>query len=131
MSNKHILVLEDDPLLSLMWHFQLQSAGYHVIGCSTVSDALHYLEQAKPDVIVTDYYLPDDTGLAFLREVAEFYPNYHPKRILVTSNPWFDLSVSDQHHVDQTLVKPIMRDTMLELVQQPDEYKNQSKRIVP
>jgi CheY-like chemotaxis protein len=129
MVNREILILEDDPLLALMWRVQLGNIGCHITISNTLDEASQHLDQGlRPDIIITDYYLPDGTGLAFLHGLSYSYPSYHPNRILISSNPWMHLSVSDQRYVDRTLVKPILKDIMLELVQAPNYHRDWSSQ---
>jgi len=69
---KHaILVIEDDPELSLLLQLELESAGYCV---TLVTDGLQGLNQARqqlPDLILLDRSLPSLDGLEICRRLRQ------------------------------------------------------------
>ncbi|MAY67446.1 MAG: two-component system response regulator [Rhodospirillaceae bacterium] len=65
----HILLVEDDALISGLLEFHLKSEGYGVDIAATVEDALTAVEAHPPDLILTDLGLPDEDGLALIRKV--------------------------------------------------------------
>ncbi|NJK79964.1 MAG: response regulator [Chloroflexaceae bacterium] len=70
--DKHILVVEDDYLISGMLRDLLEGEGYHVVCVPTVALAMHILGSADEhpvDLIVLDLQLPDGYGLDFLKKI--------------------------------------------------------------
>ncbi len=59
-----ILVVEDDPGVSMLERRRLERAGYAVVCATTAEEALGYVEQGVT-LIVLDQGLPDATGLEF------------------------------------------------------------------
>jgi len=59
-----ILVVEDDPGISMLERRRLERAGYGVVCATTAEEALVYVEQGVA-LIVLDQGLPDATGLEF------------------------------------------------------------------
>lgn len=49
---------------------QLQGRGYSVITASDRASAISLVDSASPDIIMTDLFLPDGTGLAMLQELS-------------------------------------------------------------
>lgn len=99
--DKHILVVEDDYLISGMLRDLLEGEGYHVVCVPTVALAMHILGSADEhpvDLIVLDLQLPDGYGLDFLKRFRASgnltrpsllsRPVYHrvPARFLPPSN---------------------------------------------
>lgn len=68
MSNKTILVLEDEKILQTSIKIKLEKEGYNVISCINYSDAINELEKnTKIDLFWIDHYLEGDkTGLDFV-----------------------------------------------------------------
>jgi len=65
----HILVTEDEPFtLSLMSSY-LVSNGFRVSRASTGYETLKTIENEKVDLLVLDLNLPDENGLALLRQI--------------------------------------------------------------
>ncbi|QXE24363.1 two-component hybrid sensor and regulator [Richelia sinica FACHB-800] len=72
MSHYSILILEDSPEDRLSYHRYLSQdilATYDVIEAETGLEALTYLTQKQPDLILLDYQLPDIDALEFLHKL--------------------------------------------------------------
>ena len=70
-SNRVVLVVEDDESIRNVITDVLEDRGYRVIGATNGADALHQLEQAKPDVMVLDLLMPVMHGWDFMEAYAE------------------------------------------------------------
>jgi CheY-like chemotaxis protein len=66
-----VLVVEDAVDIGRMVQRALERAGARVVVAGTAADALAAAERARPDVIVSDIGLPDDSGLNLLRRLRE------------------------------------------------------------
>jgi CheY-like chemotaxis protein len=62
-----ILVVEDSELLSLLIREYLEPKGYQLTLHSNCSGALNHVLVETPNIIITDYTLPDGNGLEFLK----------------------------------------------------------------
>jgi two-component system response regulator HydG len=69
-----ILILDDDITLGLMLKTWLTKKEYTVQTAISVATAKKELEQFKPDLVISDIRLPDDSGLFFLKWTKENYP---------------------------------------------------------
>ncbi len=70
--------------------------GFSVFGTSSrVKDALELLESNKVDLLITDYHLPDSTGLTLLKKARLIYPDI---KIIV-------LSMHDEPHLVKEVLK--------------------------
>lgn len=69
----HVLVVEDNALVSSAMRLLLEHAGYTVSEATTVADAIGAVEGAPrpPDVALIDLTLPDGDGLAILSGLRE------------------------------------------------------------
>jgi len=64
-----ILLVEDElPIVELM-SFALRSAGWEVDSVQNTADAWNYLQQKRPQVILLDWMLPDQSGLRLLSRI--------------------------------------------------------------
>ncbi|HEX7968698.1 MAG TPA: response regulator [Stellaceae bacterium] len=63
-----ILVVEDDPDIAPLMHETLSRAGYAVAGAKTVSEARSLLQSGAYDLVLTDWKLPDGSGIMLARE---------------------------------------------------------------
>jgi DNA-binding response OmpR family regulator len=57
-----LLVVEDDKVLRDLYRVSLSLSNFEVHACEDGLDALHYLDQSRPDVIVLDLDLPRISG---------------------------------------------------------------------
>ncbi|MCO4887934.1 response regulator transcription factor [Cupriavidus sp. WGtm5] len=76
-STTRVLIVEDDPLAlrRLVQAVDLHAADAAVSGCaSTVAEALAWLAQHQPDVLLCDLGLPDGSGIDVIRNARERYP---------------------------------------------------------
>ena len=67
--NTTILIVEDEPAIVELVKYSLREAGW---ACSTVanaSDAWDFLQQRRPQLILLDWMLPDQTGLRLLSRI--------------------------------------------------------------
>ncbi|HLF66367.1 MAG TPA: response regulator, partial [Gammaproteobacteria bacterium] len=86
MTSRRILIVDDDPDLLFLVAHGVKHVGedYHV---STASNAVAALEKAQSqqfDLVVTDFMMPDMTGLELITELRKFSP--HTKLILMTAH---------------------------------------------
>lgn len=70
-SNKKILLVEDDPELLDMMKTKLSLSGLEFEIAETGQEALDYLKQNRPVLILLDILLPDIDGLTILTELAK------------------------------------------------------------
>ncbi|SOZ39448.1 response regulator [Cupriavidus neocaledonicus] len=76
-STTRVLIVEDDPpaLRRLVQAVDLHAADAAVAGCaSTVAEALAWLAQHEPDVLLCDLGLPDGSGIDVIRNARVRYP---------------------------------------------------------
>ncbi len=77
MDGKHILVVDDDPdLLFLVAHgVKSLSPDYQVNTANSAAGALEQVQKQNFDLVVTDFMMPDMTGLELVPKVREKSPN--------------------------------------------------------
>jgi DNA-binding response OmpR family regulator len=66
-----ILLVEDEERLQHVLTRTLEASGYTVHPASTAAEAVQVVLHKRPDVLVLDVNLPDDTGWGVLRRLAE------------------------------------------------------------
>jgi len=62
----HVLIVEDEPLIRELIADELHNHGHSVEVAQNGEEALHCLEQSRPDVIVLDLMLPVMHGWDFI-----------------------------------------------------------------
>lgn len=84
VSAQHVLVVEDAPAMQLLVKYILEQVGHHPVVVSSVREALEELGQGPVDVIVTDLYLPEQSGLELLRRLRDA-PGSPPTVVLTSA----------------------------------------------
>ncbi len=70
-----ILVVDDDNDIRLLLNRFLTKNGYNVVCVSKGEDAMAYLKQNSPDLILCDYRLEDMNGKEFITKIKVIYPD--------------------------------------------------------
>ena len=65
---KKILLIEDEKMLAEMYIDKFREAGHDIILMFSAEEALDYLKENKPDLILLDILLPRINGIGFLEE---------------------------------------------------------------
>ena len=74
----HILLVEDDPPLQVLYRLELTGAGHSVSIASTLEEAVKRLEEQLPTLIVLDLKLPDAKGINTLAAILNSTPAHIP-----------------------------------------------------
>jgi DNA-binding NtrC family response regulator len=72
LSELKVLVVEDSEDLTTVWRKLFRHAGISACFCNSGRAALSMIDgDYQPDVLMTDYYLPDTTGLELVGEIRK------------------------------------------------------------
>lgn len=67
---KHILLLEDDPLMQRFVVYALEQENLVVTCCDTVASAVAAIQRQSFSWILTDLMLPGESGLSFIEKIS-------------------------------------------------------------
>src|SRR5512137_599997 len=67
----NILVVEDEPAIQERLAMNLEHAGDHVLRARDAEEAGQLVRHALPDLIVLDWMLPGQSGIAFARQLRQ------------------------------------------------------------
>ena len=65
----NVLVVEDEAAIQELIAVNLESAGHHVLRASNAEQALTIIRQIVPDLVLLDWMLPGQSGLAIARHL--------------------------------------------------------------
>jgi len=68
-ADARVLVIDDDPDVSLLARLQLENAGYHVVEAGTAATGMAQALDTCPDLILLDWMLPDGDGIGVLADL--------------------------------------------------------------
>jgi DNA-binding response OmpR family regulator len=112
---QRILVVEDDPELAKMWTYLLQRHGYKVQTAYNVRDAITTYKSKPANLVLLDYYLPDQYGTTLLEYIRADRNLPRPRTVLLTSNPYFKPEAYN-NLVDAFVLKPAYPQQIMNLV---------------
>jgi CheY-like chemotaxis protein len=72
-ANPRILIVDDDRAVLDAVGDTLVDQGYDTVTAASAAEALRVLEAARPDLIITDFMMPETDGVQFLVEVVKRY----------------------------------------------------------
>jgi signal transduction histidine kinase len=69
-----VLIVDDDLAIVRLLSVVLEQRGYKTIAAASAADCLRLVASQQPELILMDYQLPDQDGLAALKEIKASYP---------------------------------------------------------
>jgi len=87
MPPKTILVVDDEPHIRQVLEMKLEGLGYEVKTASNAAIGLRAIEEAAPDLIISDYNMPGEkNGVDLIRGVRERLATANTPVILLTGS---------------------------------------------
>ena len=109
-----VLIVDDDPALLRILSAYLKSGGYEVCAASSGQQALQLVKSEKPSFLVTDYEMPEMTGLELCRSVRQLeLPHYLYIVFLTGRSGEDDLVAAMDAGADDFLNKPLRKHELL------------------
>jgi len=68
---KKILIVEDESMLQNLYAEKFRQAGYRVITVTEAKTGLEIAKKEKPDIVLLDILLPEESGLYFLENIKK------------------------------------------------------------
>lgn len=75
MINGKILILDDEKMVTSSFKTLLKVEGFSDVNCfNSPLEAVEFLKNNTPDIIVSDFMMPEMNGLEFLTQAKKLYP---------------------------------------------------------
>ena len=127
MARGKILIVDDDVNLRFSVREFLQLQGYEVYEAESCRATLSVFHSFSPDVVVSDYSLPDGNALELLPHLKSFDPDL--RFLVMTRQGTIDLAVQViKAGADQFLTKPVELPSFLTVIQQTLEHRRNGKK---
>lgn len=116
MRKPTIVVVDDEPAVRSIVKRLLESVGYRAFAAEDVPAAEALIEEHDPDLVISDYVMPGENGLAFLGRLRDSHPDLI--RVLLTgfADVRTALTAINDAHVHHFVVKPFEPDDLLQTV---------------
>ncbi|MDB5126257.1 fused response regulator/phosphatase [Mucilaginibacter sp.] len=112
-TSKKILLVDDNPLVLEMMGRALNKEGFYCMKAISADAATEILKQERPDIILSDYHMPDVDGFAFRQNLIAI-PEYKDIPFMfLTSEEDNDLMLKG---INLEAVDYILKDTPLPVV---------------
>ncbi|GLQ32796.1 DNA-binding response regulator [Litoribrevibacter albus] len=103
-SYRLLLVEDDQELAGLICEFLIKS-GFDVTHLSHGGDAVHYIQQHAPDLVILDVMLPGLSGMEVCKQVRPFF--YQPILMLTALDEDMDQMLGLELGADDYVIKPV------------------------
>jgi CheY-like chemotaxis protein len=121
MSNKRILVIDDDPNLVTFLKALLEDNDYEPIEATNGQEGLDKLKSENPDLVLLDISMPEKSGVRFYRDVRESEESYKDIPIIMVTGvvEEFKKFISSRRQVpppDGYISKPVDKQALLDKI---------------
>jgi two-component system, NtrC family, response regulator HydG len=117
-----ILLVDDEPDIIALFSAILTEAGYRVKSANSMRTASEQLSAGSFDLVISDIWLGEETGLDLLHRIRQLDPNAYV--ILVTGNPSIETAQEAvQVGAFDYLAKPVSSEKLLNSVRHALEHK--------
>lgn len=126
----HILVIDDSDDINQIIKMALQDEGYQVTTYQKGTEAMDFLEQESPDLILLDILLPDVHGLSMLTQIKQDKP--HIPVIMITAFASVETAVKAiKDGAEDYICKPFRVDELRQRVKDNLESTKKVKELAP
>ena len=128
MSNKTLIIAEDDESIRLVTSRYLQDLGYEIFMATNLKELWKLIESNKGDVLITDVMLPDGELFDILPQIVEYRDNLPVIVVSAKNNLQTAISATKQGAYEY-LPKPFDLDELQKLIKKALESKQNHKKI--
>ena len=104
---KTILVADDESHILHVVSLKLRNAGFKVITAKDGAEALELAQQQKPNLLITDYHMPELSGLELCQRLKQDSATAHIPAIMLTARGYhLEPHDTEQSGILRMLSKP-------------------------
>jgi CheY-like chemotaxis protein len=119
MTEKTILVADDESHILHVVSLKLRNAGYRVLTARDGQEALEMAQQERPDLLITDYHMPQLNGLELCRRLKQDPKTTGIPAIMLTARGYeLEPSDTEQSGILRMLSKPFSPRHLLSTVEE-------------
>jgi len=118
MDNRKVLVADDEVHIVNVVAMKLRNNGFDVVTADNGADAYKLCCEEKPDIIITDYQMPQMTGLELIEKVRSNPDLKHIPIIMLTARGFaIEDEQKERLNVAECLSKPFSPKELLGYVE--------------
>ena len=119
MTERTILVADDESHILHVVSLKLKNAGYRVLTARDGQEALEIAQQEKPDLLITDYHMPQLSGIELCRKLKQDPATTHIPAIMLTARGYeLEPAATEQSGILRMLSKPFSPRHLLSTVEE-------------
>lgn len=119
MTERTILVADDESHILHVVSLKLKNAGYRVLTARDGQEALELAQQEKPDLLITDYHMPQLSGIELCRRLKQDPATSHIPAIMLTARGYeLEPTDTEQSGILRMLSKPFSPRHLLSTVEE-------------
>jgi CheY-like chemotaxis protein len=119
MSERTILVADDESHILHVVSLKLKNAGYRVLTARDGQEALEMAQQEKPDLLITDYHMPQLSGIELCRKLKQDPATTNIPAIMLTARGYsLEPADTEQSGILRMLSKPFSPRHLLATVEE-------------
>jgi len=118
MTDKTILLIEDDEQFQKFVNELLEVEGFNVILANDGNEGVQMIEEHNPDLIITDLLMPHKDGVRLITETRVSHPHI-PIIAMSGGSSFFSpafLEAADTLGATHTIDKPFEEEQLIELI---------------
>jgi CheY-like chemotaxis protein len=117
MSEKTILVVDDESHILNVVSLKLRNAGFRVLTATDGQEALDLAGQERPDLVITDYHMPHLSGLELCQRLRQSEATSAIPAIMLTARGYqLEPKDTEQSGIRRMLSKPFSPRNLLATV---------------
>ncbi len=122
-----ILVIDDNETFLEVFGLNLQAEGFEVCKAESAGAAFNILSKVRPDLIISDIYMPDETGFDIVQKLKKDEKYSSIPVMLITADTSDTAATVDEAFnkgADDCIFKPVnMEDTVKRINNLLNEFK--------
>jgi len=123
-----VLIVDDSKQTLEVIQRNLNAHNFDAYTCSNVRDAVRFLSESTIDIVITDFKMPEQSGLELIRHIRDNFIDI--EIIMITGHPDIEDAVQAiKDGADDYLVKPFTDSELLQAVHRMTE-KLDNRRVV-
>lgn len=122
MSNKTVLIVDDDDDLREIFEMVVSQAGYRSLCAGSGNEGLRIFKENQVDLVVSDVKMPDGDGKFLLQSIKKL--NADQPVIMMTGYSGSVLADLEESGAEMVLRKPFPMDELLSVIKKNLESKH-------